>query len=125
MAAWLKARMSRVSPAPRHTGAYRRIGLSAMGTKAMSRRRREAATYDPTGDTTLPAAIAVGPPRGWPLAERGEPGAAAGPLEQGAADPALLLLDRLADPRLGDPQAFGGASEVELFGQRQEDLDVA
>lgn len=55
----MKARTSGVSLVLRHTGAYRKIGPSVMGRKVISRRSREAAAYDPTGDTTLPAAIAV------------------------------------------------------------------
>ncbi|GAB3835691.1 hypothetical protein GCM10027610_034090 [Dactylosporangium cerinum] len=70
-------------------------------------------------------AVARVEPVAQPLTERGEPHAAAGPLEQGTADPALLLFDRLADPRLGHAEAFGRTPEVELFGQCQEDLDVA
>jgi hypothetical protein len=59
-----------------------------------------------------------------PLADRGEPDAAAGALEQLGADLALLLPDGLADPRGADVQAFGGPGEVQLLGERQEDLDV-
>src|SRR4051794_10917016 len=56
-AASMKARTRVVSAALRHTGAYRRTGPSVMGTNARSPRWREAAAYDPTGDTTLPAPI--------------------------------------------------------------------
>ncbi|GAA2404941.1 hypothetical protein GCM10010191_10860 [Actinomadura vinacea] len=59
-----------------------------------------------------------------PLADRGEPDAAAGALEQLGADLALLLPDRLADARGAHVQAFGGPGEVQLFRERQEDLDV-
>ena len=48
-----------------------------------------------------------------------------GQILEHAADPALLQFDRLADPRLGDAQALGRTPEVKLFGERQEDFDVA
>jgi hypothetical protein len=35
------------------------------------------------------------------------------------------LLDRLTHARSGDQQTFGGAPEVQLVGERQEDLDLA
>jgi hypothetical protein len=40
---------------------------------------------------------------------------AAGPLDELSADDAFLFLDRLADTRWGDMQAFGAAAEVELL----------
>jgi hypothetical protein len=58
-AAWMKARTSGVSLALRHAGAYCRTGPSVIGRKVMSRRNREAAAYDPTGDTKPPDAITV------------------------------------------------------------------
>jgi hypothetical protein len=80
------------------------------------------------GDGLLDArrdlAVARVEPVAQPFAQRGEAHAAAGPLEQGAADPALLLLDRLTDARLRHAKAFGRTPEVELLGERQEDLDV-
>src|SRR5690242_12196806 len=69
-------------------------------------------------------AVARVEPVAEPLTERGQPHAAAGPLEQRAADPALLLLDRLTHPRRRHPQAFGRTPEMKLFRERQEDLDV-
>ena len=53
-----------------------------------------------------------------------EPDAAAVPREKLGTDGSFLLLDRLADPGHGDVQPLGGAAEVQLLGQGQEDLDV-
>jgi hypothetical protein len=46
------------------------------------------------------------------------------PREKLGADGAFLLLDRLADPGHRDVQPLGGAAEVPLLSQGQEDLDV-
>src|SRR5262249_43679051 len=58
-------------------------------------------------------------------ADRGQRDLAAGPLEQRRPDPALQLPNRLADPGGGHVQPFGGAAEVQLLGEDQEDLDVS
>jgi hypothetical protein len=49
---------------------------------------------------------------------------AAGALEQGRADAPFQLLDRLADSGCGHVQPFRRPAEVQLVGERQEDLDV-
>ncbi|GAA2681269.1 hypothetical protein GCM10010412_066000 [Nonomuraea recticatena] len=46
-------------------------------------------------------------------------------VQQGGADAAFLLLDRLADAGLGDVQPLGCPAEVQFLCQCQEDLDVA
>jgi hypothetical protein len=57
-------------------------------------------------------------------AERGQVHPAGGPGEQGRPEPALKFLDRLADRGRGHAQTPCGAGEVQLLGQREEDLDV-
>jgi hypothetical protein len=58
-------------------------------------------------------------------ADRSQRDPAAGPFEQRGSDPALQLLDRLTDPGGGHVQPLGGAAEMQLLGEGQEDLDVA
>ncbi|GAA3166158.1 hypothetical protein GCM10020001_109260 [Nonomuraea salmonea] len=59
-----------------------------------------------------------------PPSDRGQGDAAAGALEQRHAEPPLLPGDGLADAGLRDVQTLGGTAEVQLFCERQEDLDV-
>ena len=47
------------------------------------------------------------------------------PLEELGAEALFEPGDRLADPRRGDEQPLGGPPEVELLGEREEDLDLA
>jgi hypothetical protein len=56
------------------------------------------------------------------LAGLGQRDRAAGPLEQGDAEPAFQLPDRLGQRGLGDAQPGRGPAEVELVGHRQEVL---
>lgn len=58
-------------------------------------------------------------------ADRGQGHAPAGAVEQCRADAPFLFGDGLADAGLGHVQPLGGAAEVQLLGQRQEDLDVS
>src|SRR5690349_17146074 len=51
--------------------------------------------------------------------------ASAGPFEERRTYTPLQLLDGLADPGLRHVQAPGGAAEVQLLGEGQEDLDVS
>lgn len=57
-------------------------------------------------------------------ADGGQLDLAAAPGEEGRPDPAFLLGDRLADSRRRHVQPVRGPAEVQLLGQRQEDLDV-
>lgn len=54
----------------------------------------------------------------------GEFDAAVGALEQARTDFLLQRLDLLAQRRLGDPQALGGAAEVQLLGDGDEIAQV-
>ena len=53
-------------------------------------------------------------------AGRGERDLAAGAVEQLGADAPLQLPDRAGERRLGHPEAFGGATEMQLLGHREE-----
>jgi hypothetical protein len=75
---------------------------------------------DPVNDLPVPLAELVV----QPLSRGSQPHDPGGAVEQRRADPAFLLLDRLADPRRGHMQAVGGSSEVEFLRQGQEDLDI-
>lgn len=59
------------------------------------------------------------------VADRGEPHAPIGSFEQQRANLPLLLLNRLSDARRRHPKSLGGAPEMQLLGQRQEDLDIS
>jgi hypothetical protein len=50
---------------------------------------------------------------------------AARPLEEWRAELCLELLDRLADTRLGEAEPFGGAAEVQLLVEGEEDAELA
>ena len=86
--------------------------------------------YAPAGGdrpgNDLPRLLEGGPQAFLEVAADGrEHDPAAGALEQRYPDLALHLPDRLADPRGGHVQALGGAAEMQLLGEGQEDLDLA
>jgi hypothetical protein len=57
-------------------------------------------------------------------ADRGQGDAPAGAVEQDDTEAPFLLGDGLTDAGLGHMKPLRGASEVQLLGQGQEDLDV-
>jgi hypothetical protein len=60
-----------------------------------------------------------------PLAGRGEADAPRGAVDELDAELGLELAQALADPRLRETDALGGAAEVKLVGEREEHPDLA
>ena len=59
------------------------------------------------------------------LARRGQRHAAAGAVDEALPELGLQLAQALAHARLRDPEPLGGAPEVELVGEGEEDADLA
>ena len=74
------------------------------------------------GDETLVGGRDVGEEA---LARRGQGDAPARAVDEALAELVLELAQALAHARLRDPEPLGGAAEVELVGEGEEDADLA